>query len=32
MLNPSVAPMMRGSLGVPRINPEFPAWVVRFWM
>lgn len=27
-----VTPNRRGSLGVPRIRPELPAWIVRFWI
>lgn len=27
-----VPPTVRGSLGVPTIRPELPAWIVRFWM
>lgn len=32
MLKRIVPPMVRGSLGVPTISPELPAWIVRFWM
>ncbi len=26
----NVSPIVRGSLGVPRISPELPAWIVTF--
>jgi hypothetical protein len=28
----NVTPITRGSLGVARISPELPAWIVTFWM